>query len=242
MRALLSVLALAVCSACQGQPQPLLPGVPMPSGYVVDQVGVLDAETARTLTDRLARLDSATTAQVVVVVLPDLGGETAAGQSGRIAEAWGVGRAGVNNGAVLLLAMAERETWISVGTGLEWQVPDSVASRIVADAMPAFRRGDFGAGVTDAVEALAERAGSVPWRVAYPSAAAVRAAGDEAVGEVAVVEGVWDGSALVSDGAPVAVRFPPHWPPALVEGDGVRLVARVEGVSPLRVQLLGGAP
>lgn len=72
---------------------------------------------------------------------------------------WGVGQQGRDNGIVLLWVPSQRAVHISVGYGLEGVLPDARAGRIRDQVIfPAFRRGDFDAGMLAGVAALAEAA------------------------------------------------------------------------------------
>jgi uncharacterized protein len=73
----------------------------------------------------------------------------------RTAEAWGVGQSQDDNGVVLFVFPNERKTRIEVGYGLEGALPDIVAKRIIEnEVLPAFRAGDFDAGITRGVAAI----------------------------------------------------------------------------------------
>jgi uncharacterized protein len=66
----------------------------------------------------------------------------------RVAEAWRLGREGVDDGVLLLVAKDDRALRIEVGYGLEGVIPDAVAKRVIAEVIvPHFRQGDFHGGI-----------------------------------------------------------------------------------------------
>jgi len=73
----------------------------------------------------------------------------------RVAEAWKVGRKGVGDGVIVLVAKEDRRMRIEVAKALEGAIPDARAKRIVAEIMaPAFKQGDFAGGLREAIGAL----------------------------------------------------------------------------------------
>jgi len=69
----------------------------------------------------------------------------------------GIGKREHHNGVLILVVVDRRQARIEVGHGLEEVVTNEAAKRIIAEVMvPEFRRGRYGAGVTRAVEAVAD--------------------------------------------------------------------------------------
>jgi uncharacterized protein len=90
-----------------------------------------------------------------VLLVPTTQPETIEQYGIRVAEAWKLGRKGVDDGALLLVAKDDRALRIEVGYGLEGAVPDAIAKRIVEETItPRFREGDFYGGVSAGVDQL----------------------------------------------------------------------------------------
>jgi uncharacterized protein len=71
----------------------------------------------------------------------------------RVADAWKLGRKGVDDGLILLVAKNDRQLRLEVGYGLEGVVPDAIAKRIIEETIkPHFRDGDFDGGIRAGVE------------------------------------------------------------------------------------------
>ncbi|MDQ7988266.1 MAG: TPM domain-containing protein [Candidatus Dactylopiibacterium sp.] len=157
MRRLLLVFCLALTAAL-AQAQVAVPPL---SGRVVDLTGALSTAAREDLAARLAVIERDRGSQVAILLLPTVQPEGLEAFGIRVADAWKLGRAGVDDGAILLVALQDRRLRIEVGRGLEGAVPDAVAKRIVADTItPYFQRGDFHGGLAAGVDALAARIGA----------------------------------------------------------------------------------
>lgn len=81
----------------------------------------------------------------------------------RVAERWRPGVKGANNGVILFVFTRERRIRAEVGYGLEAELPDAEVAAILDEAVvPAFRTGDFAAGLDAAVQRICARARAVP--------------------------------------------------------------------------------
>ncbi len=146
---------------------PLVAGVP--TGFVNDQAGMLG--DTRGLETYLQEVEQETTIEVAVLTLPSLNGSLEA-SANRIFREWGVGKADVNNGVLILIVRDSREIRIEVGTGLEGVVTDAVAGILIRNRMaPAFRQGRYTEGIRLAVEDIVALARNDPATVsAYEQA------------------------------------------------------------------------
>jgi len=126
-----------------------------PTGYVNDRAGILDAATVKQLESVLADFEKSDSTQIVVLTVPDIGGQPLEEFSLAVAEQWGLGQKGKDNGALLLIARDERRIRIEAGYGLEGRLTDLVAGQIIRNVItPAFRQGNFDLGVTRGIEAM----------------------------------------------------------------------------------------
>ncbi len=122
--------------------------VPPLRARVTDLTGTLDAAQAAALEQKLAAFEQRKGAQVAVLLVPSTRPETIEQYAIRVAEAWKLGRKGVDDGALLLVAKDDRTLRIEVGYGLEGVLPDAVANRIIDETIvPRFRAGDFPGGI-----------------------------------------------------------------------------------------------
>lgn len=152
LRALLAWLCLALPLAA-GAVDPV--AVPALQARVTDLTGTLDATQRGRLEAQLAAIERAGRGQVGVLLLPTTQPETIEQYGIRVAEAWKLGRKGVDDGIIIIVAKDDRRMRIEVGYGLEGRLPDALASRIVNERMaPAFRQRDFFGGLQAAVAAI----------------------------------------------------------------------------------------
>ena len=126
--------------------------VPALSGRVVDLAHTLSAATVATLESQLAGLEKSRGAQVVVLTVPTTQPEEIEQFSIRVADQWKLGRQGVDDGVILIVASNDHAVRIEVGRGLEGALTDTVANRIIDEYItPRFREGDFDGGITAGV-------------------------------------------------------------------------------------------
>lgn len=120
---------------------------------------MLPPERAAAIEKALARFESETAHQIVLLTLPSLGGEPIEDYSMRVAEAWKPGAKGRDDGILVVIAPNDRAARVEVGYGLEGAVSDAVANRILKDTMfPLFREGRMADGVEAGVTALMDAA------------------------------------------------------------------------------------
>jgi uncharacterized protein len=114
--------------------------IPDLKGQVNDYAKLLTAEQSSALNDRLKGIESGSgdTAQVVVLTLPSLDGESIDKIRNDVFHAWKLGQAGKDNGVLIVIAPVERKIGIEVGYGLEPYLPDGVTKRITEEKMKPF--------------------------------------------------------------------------------------------------------
>jgi len=130
------------------------------TGRVTDAAQMLPPGVEAALSAELARFERATHHQLVVVTVPSLGKRDVAAFTRDLANAWGIGRKGYDDGVVLLVAPHERKARIEVGKGLKRVLPDAVCQRMMdAVIVPRFRAGDMAGGIVAGSRALMARLG-----------------------------------------------------------------------------------
>lgn len=151
---LFSLLALPAW-ATSGAAADGLVGIPVLSARVTDLTGTLSAEQKSALEQKLAAFEARKGAQVAVLLLPTTQPETIEQFGIRLYDAWKIGRKGVDDGAMLIVAKDDRRLRIEVGYGLEGALNDATAKRIISETItPLFKAGDFPGGVSAGVDAI----------------------------------------------------------------------------------------
>ena len=124
------------------------PEVPNPPRLVNDFADILSPEEEQSIEQKLVAFDDTTSTQIAIVTMQNIGPYEIADYSQKLFDKWGIGRAGKNNGALILVAIENRKVWISTGYGLEPTLTDALSKRIVENSLkPAFKAGAYAAGL-----------------------------------------------------------------------------------------------
>jgi len=150
------VATIIVLSTVAASPAAPAPDFPKPTGRVNDFAGVLDESAERELVTLLESLERETTAEVAVATVVSLDGMSVEEYANKLFRAWGVGKKGKDNGVLVLVAPTERQMRIEVGYGLEGLLPDGLVGSIIREEfIPAFRNGNYQAGILSGVRRVA---------------------------------------------------------------------------------------
>ena len=163
LRALLATFIVVFgVLAAHAQVQNLRP-VPALTAHVIDQTGTLSTAEQQALEQQLAALEKAHGAQVVVLLVPTTAPEDIASFANRVGNTWKIGRRGVGDGVLIVVAKDDRRMRIEVAKALEGAIPDIAAARIIDAVMkPRFRAGDYAGGLQAAVQEIAARIAGEP--------------------------------------------------------------------------------
>ena len=148
-------LLLALVVAASGVAHGAAPDFPQLTGRVVDRAGLLSERDEAEIEAALAQFEQATGNQLVVVTLASLQGLPIEEFGYQLGRHWGIGQAGKDNGALLIVAPEERAVRIEVGYGLEGELTDALSRTIIESRiLPQFRQGDFAVGIKAGVAAI----------------------------------------------------------------------------------------
>ena len=144
------LLGLALASGAQDLQQ-----IPKLAARVTDLTGTLTAGQQTALEQKLSAFESAKGAQLAVLIVPTTQPEAIEQYSIRVVDAWKLGRKGVDDGALLLVAKDDHRVRIEVGRGLEGVLTDALSNRILDETVkPAFRQGNFYGGIDAGLEQM----------------------------------------------------------------------------------------
>lgn len=122
---------------------------------VTDLTQTISANDLDYLEDKLARFEETKGSQIAVLILPSTKPEEIEQFSIRVAEKWKIGRGGVDDGVLMVVAMNDRKLRIDVGYGLEGAIPDIYAKRIIENIItPEFRHSQFATGINKGLDAV----------------------------------------------------------------------------------------
>ena len=136
-----------------------LPQKPNPPKLVNDLTNTLSIDEVNLLENKLVKFSDSTSTQIAILMVNDLQGYDKADFAYRVAESWGIGQKGSNNGLLILVKptgkKGERGAYIAVGYGLEPVITDALSRRIVENEMiPNFRENKFYVGLDKATDVL----------------------------------------------------------------------------------------
>ena len=144
--ALVGVFSGAFFNAAQAQ-QGLQP-VPQLTKLVVDQANILTPTEEEVLWQKLLAFEKAKGSQIAVITVPTTAPEDIFSYSQRLAETYKLGRQGVGDGVLVVVAANDRKVWIYVMRHLEGAIPDVVAKRVITEYItPAFKQGQYATGL-----------------------------------------------------------------------------------------------
>ncbi len=164
-----------------------IPDRPVPQRLVNDFAGLLNAQEAGLLEGKLVAFNDSTSTQIAIVIVPSLDGYDKSDYAQRLAEKWGVGQKGLNNGVIVLVkpktAGSNGEVFIAQGYGLEGAIPDITCGEIVdKEILPAFRNGDYFGGLSNATNTLMSLARGEFTAAQYGQSAKKSSGGDAPIG------------------------------------------------------------
>jgi uncharacterized protein len=126
-----------------------------PHGYVNDFAGVLNPKAVEKLTEVSTEVDQKAKAQIALVTVKTLEGDTVEDFANHLFQKWGVGYKGTDRGVMVLLATDDHKYWTEVGYGLEPILPDGKVGGFGRSMIPFLRQGDYNGAVVQMVSQIA---------------------------------------------------------------------------------------
>jgi len=129
--------------------------VPGLQGYVNDYAGMISPSAKSRIEEELRAFEQSDSTQIVILTIPSLRGENIEEFGIEVGEAWKIGQQGKDNGILFIVSNQERRIRIEVGRGLEGNLTDLMAGRIIDQVIkPRFKQGDFDGGFIAGASAL----------------------------------------------------------------------------------------
>ena len=165
-------LLVCACGAEANEASPADQSFPALTGRVVDNADLLPPDREAALVASLERLERELGAQLVLVTVPTLGDRRIEEFGVDLGRHWRVGRAGINDGVLLIVAPNDRKVRIEVGYGLEYALTDPFCAEVMRrEILPRFRAGDMAGGIEAGTQALIARMRAMPLRASRDLAA-----------------------------------------------------------------------
>lgn len=129
--------------------------IPTLTQRVTDYTGTLSRSEIIALNLRLDSIERVKGSQVAVLIIASTQPESVSEFAYKVASKNKIGRKGVNDGVLLLVAKNDKKLNIQVGYGLEGAIPDLKSKRIIDEyIVPKFKQGDFYGGIDNGISAI----------------------------------------------------------------------------------------
>lgn len=129
--------------------------IPLLKARINDLANLLSSGEEAQLEKLLEEAENKTTSQFALLTLQSLQGESLEDYSIRVAEKWKIGQKGLDNGVIVIIAMAERKIRIEVGYGLEPILTDAKCGYIIRNhIVTSFKKGEYFKGISQALNAI----------------------------------------------------------------------------------------
>lgn len=197
-----------------------IPDKPVPPRLVNDFTQTLSPQEANTLEKKLVAFNDSTSTQIAIVIVPSLQGYDKSDYAQRLAEKWGIGQKGRDNGILILVkpktADSNGQIFIAPGYGLEGIIPDLTASEIVDNEMiPSFRENDYYGALDKATSTLMALASGEFSAAQYGQKSPNKSAGSPPVGLIIfiiiIVIAILSGRSGGSGNKHISTRGLPFW-------------------------------
>lgn len=132
-----------------------LQAIPPLTSLVVDQANILDANQKAALTQKLLAFEQSKGSQIAILTVPTTAPEDIFSYAQRAAETYKLGRQGVGDGVLIVVASNDRKVWIYVMRHLEGAIPDLAVKRVIAETItPAFKQEQYAQGLDAGINQL----------------------------------------------------------------------------------------
>ena len=142
--------------ACIGQSAGALsvPTAPSLAVPIVDTTSTLTSEQIELLAAQIKAGRAEKSYQIGILMIPTLEGEVLEEYSLKVAREWGIGDS-TNNGVLLIVVKNDRVLRIEVGRGLEGDLTDTRAKKIITSVIrPKFKANDYYGGISAGVSSI----------------------------------------------------------------------------------------
>lgn len=154
MKNLLKTLILLTLTLCASSVFAFtIPSAPPNGTYVLDLSGKLSTQQVQSLNEKIENIKSNTNNEFGVLLLQNMDGENVEDVAYKVFNTWGIGKKGLDNGVLIVIAVAERKTRIETGKGVG-ELTDLQSSDILANILrPSLKKGDFFGGLNATIDA-----------------------------------------------------------------------------------------
>lgn len=128
--------------------------VPSPIGYVTDMSGKMTQEQIVQLNSKIHNIEVSSRNEIAVLVIPSLNNESIEDVTNQVFNTWGVGKKGLDNGVLLVIAINDHKDRIETGRGVGSDLTDLQSHNILNSLRPYLRSNDIAGAVSSAVDQI----------------------------------------------------------------------------------------
>jgi uncharacterized protein len=178
------------------------PDKPASGWYILDQANKLTEDQKTNLNKKIDGINKNTKNEFGVLIIQSMDGDNIEDVAQNTFRAWGVGKAGLNNGVLLVISVGDRKMRLQTGKGVEGDLPDLRAKDILDENLkPFLKKGDYYGGIDSTISAassfLESRANAPVETVSNTSGATSKNSGVEWL-IVLLFLGIFGGVGLIS--------------------------------------------
>ena len=131
--------------------------IPKLANRITDLTGTLTSSQIQALEQKLAAFEAKKGSQVAVLMVATTQPSDIAEFGIEVADLWRLGRKGIDDGLIYIIAKDDQRQRFEVGRGLSGVIPDALAKRIIAEIItPYFKRGDFYGGINAGLDQITD--------------------------------------------------------------------------------------
>ncbi|MBP5585609.1 MAG: TPM domain-containing protein [Lentisphaeria bacterium] len=131
-----------------------IPAAPSGDWRIVDKAEVFGADGASKVAAAINRLETRTGGEMMVLTIPTIGMTTIEEFGIETASKWKIGKAGKDNGALLVLAIDDHKSRLEIGYGWEGSVNDARAGDLLRQIVPELQAEQYAEAAVKVVQGV----------------------------------------------------------------------------------------
>jgi uncharacterized protein len=152
----LTIAVVAFLLPAAGAGEGDLQKIPKLEKRVTDLTATLSDRDELRITERIRAFEQKKGGQIAVLLVDSTAPEAIFDYSLRVADSWKLGRKGVDDGVLFVIAKGDRKMQILTGPGVQGSLTDAASKRVIAEVVaPRFREGKYAEGIYNGVDKIA---------------------------------------------------------------------------------------
>lgn len=152
---MLALICFGCISGCDSKSKDIIVPEVKPDTYVYDEGNIISNDVNKNINALLDTLESKTTAEVVVVTVPDLNGYSIESYANKLFNTLKIGKKSEDNGVLLLISRDDKRVRLEIGRGFESLITDSISGRILDTYfVPSREIGDYDKAVDETIKVV----------------------------------------------------------------------------------------